>query len=198
MNDFNVEFGHIYSDQEFGKEQIQSIQRAKKVLQDLEKRRKSFTTVVLIDEYSPIVSTLEETQFLKEMGNKDLRPDFIAYESNLTAIADKIIESIPKIKLKTESIKGKKVLILITDKKRIGLKDNLGRHTCSMLIAAWILARLGLFDIPIKKYGKSSFPGKKLITILPEKYRETEKKVLEILEVTKYKKEVKKVRYEFF
>ena len=46
MNEFNVEFAHIYADQEFGQEQIKSILKLKKVVQELQKKKKSSRIVI--------------------------------------------------------------------------------------------------------------------------------------------------------
>ncbi len=200
MNDFNIEFAHIYADQEFGEEQIKSISKLKTTIEKLRKKKKSFVTTILIDEYSPIVCTLNEENFLQKVTEQGVSPNFIAYESKLSDIAENIISFIPKNLLSTQKFKNKKSLLLVTKDRKIGLKDSFGRHTCSLLIAAWILVRFGLYEIPsIQKLSKNKqLPAKHLITILPKKYEETEQKVFDILEVTKYKNFLKKINYKFY
>jgi hypothetical protein len=199
MNDFNIEFAHIYSDQDFGTEQAKSVTRLKKVIKELKRDGKSFVTVVLIDEYSPAVSTLDEKTFLEEMKKKGVSPDFVAYESNLCDLAENIIGLILKDKVVTHKFRDKEVLILLKDGRKIGLKDSSGKYSCSLLISAWILARFGVYKVQsLKNISTKEFSSDNLITILPKKYKETEKKVLDILAETKHKDLIDKIKYEFF
>ena len=199
MNEFNVEFAHIYADQEFGQEQIKSILKLKKVVQELQKKKKSFSSVVLIDEYSPPVCTLDEKYFLNKILEHNLSPDFIVYESQPCKVAETVIKLLPKNSLQMQKFNNKKVLLLVTKGKKIGLKDNFGKYTCSLLIAAWILVRFGVLQLSsLKKLKNKELSANRLITILPQKYKETEQKVLEILAVTKYKYLIKNIKYEFF
>ncbi len=199
MNDFNIEFAHIYADQEFGKEQVNSISKLKIIEKELEENKKSFVAGVLIDDYSPIVCTLDENDFLEKIKKSGVSPDFIAHESELSGIADSVISSIPENLLETQKFQDKEVLLLIKDGKRIGLKDGSGKHTCSVLIAAWTLVRFGRYELDsMKKFSSKEFKANQLITILPTKYEETEQKVIDILEVTKYQDLIKNIRYEFF
>ena len=58
---------------------------------------------------------------------------------------------------------------------------------------------LKLINVPsLKKFSNENFAAQQLITILPEKYKETEEKVLDIIRVTKYKDLLKNIKYEFF
>lgn len=199
MADFNIEFGHIYADKKFGDEQVKSILRLKGVIKELSKKEKSFVTVVLIDEYSPMKNTLKDVNFLNSVEEEGINPDFVAYESALSNIAEEVISMISKDLLKEQKFGEKGVLLLSLKNNNIGLKDSQGKYSCSLLIAAWILARFGILKVPsLKKFSNKDFAANKLITILPKKYEETEEKVLDILRVTKYKDLLKNIRYEFF
>lgn len=199
MVDYNVEFAHIYADKEFGDEQRKSIDLLKLVIKDLQKKNKSFVTCILIDEISPEKITLNESDFLKKTLSYKIPLDFVAYESKLSSIADKIIKELPKELLHKESFNDKEVLLLIKDNLKIGLKDYPGKHSCSLLIAAWILCRLGYYKAPnLKNLTGNSFNANKLITILPKRYRKTEDKVLNILKITKYNHILKNLEYKFF
>ena len=199
MVDYNIEFAHIYADKEFGDEQRKSINFLKKTIENLKRKNKSFVTCILIDEINPKEITLNESEFLKKVLSFEIPLDFIAYESKLSSIADKIIKELPKEFLHKESFNNKQVLLLVKDNLKIGLKDYPGKHSCSLLIVAWILCRLGYYKVPsLKNLNENSFNANKLITILPKKYRKTEDKVLDILRSTKYSRVLKNLEYKFF
>ena len=75
------------------------------------------------------------------------------------------------------------------------------RHTCALLSASWSLSRLGIYTVPtgvIRNLTKKEFVAEKLITILPEKYREVENKVLEIIKSSKFKGALNRIEYKYF
>lgn len=96
------------------------------------------------------------------------------------------------------------VLILEENKQKIGLKESSGfmyRHTCALLSASWSLSRLGIYTVPekaVKNLTEKKFVARKLITILPEKYREVENKVIEIIKSTKFKDTLNNIEYKYF
>jgi len=196
MNDYNIEFAHIYADQTFGKEQIKSVKLLKNIIKKLVNEGKSFSTVILIDEFSPENNTLNEVEFLDKIRKNNVSIDFLAHESGLSEKLTKLLNGIDKKKLQTEGN-----TIFISDKgKRIGLRIK-GRVTCSALMAIWTLSRLGIESLSnktIKPLTNKKFQGRKLITILPKKYRETENKVLTILKNTKHRGITNKLEYVFF
>ncbi len=195
VNDYNIEFAHIYADKEFGKEQEKSIEILKKITEDLTSRDKTFVTCILIDEFSPKEKTLDEDEFLGEIIERGAKIGFIYYESNLQDNAKKLIKLIDKSRLKVEKFSGKDVIILDS---KIGLTDKEGKPTCSLLIATWILGRLGVHKLDLKDSTRKLFEAKKVITILPEKYKTSEAKALEIIKATKFKDQVKNIHYKFF
>ena len=81
--DYNIEFAHIYADEEFGEEQAKSIDIVKTVISNLKKSNKSFVTSVLIDEFHPVVFKLNENEMVEEFRKYDVEVDFIGYESKL-------------------------------------------------------------------------------------------------------------------
>lgn len=206
MVDYNVEFAHIYANEKFGSEQIHSIEILKEVLQKLKKENKTFVTCILIDEFNPSVSYLDDKRFLKEVKKFGVPVDFIGYESKVVTIGDKLLKELPKSKLKLEHFHNpqKDVLLLQEGGQKIGLREHydiMYRHTCALLSAAWTLCRLGKYQIPrgsVKALARKDFKAKKVITILPEKYREGEMKVLEIIGSTKFKARVSDIEYRFF
>lgn len=204
--DYNIEFAHIYADEEFGEEQLKSMEILKKIILKLKKAGKTVVISILIDEFHPVVFKLDENKIIEEFKKHGIKVDFIGYESKLGIIADKIVKELPKSKLKLEHFHKpeKKVLMLEENNKNIGLKEEfkfMSRHTCALSSCSWSLCRLGVFKIPpdaIRNLTKTCFEANKIITILPEKYRAVENRVIEIINTTKYKKAVKNMEYDFF
>lgn len=199
MNHFNIEFAHIYADQKFSREHIKSLSLSKKIVEELNHKKRSFVTTILIDDYNPVVETLNENDFLGKIKEQEIYPDFLAYESKLSEIADELIKVFPKRLLKKQRFKDKEVLLLEIENKVVGLKNGVRKHTCSLLIAAWILTRFGVYEFPsLKRFSGKEFKADQLITILPDKYKETEERVLRLLAATPHKHFLNKMRYEFF
>ncbi len=204
--DYNIEFAHIYADEQFGDEQIRSIKVLKKVISNLNKNNKSFVISVLIDEFHPVVFKLNENEMIKEFLKYNVAVDFIGYESKLGVVADEIINYLPKSMLKLEHFNKpeKEALVLENHNSKIGLREEFEfayRHTCALLSASWSMCRLGIQKIPqdaVRSLSNKTFEAHKVITILPEKYRAVEDKVIEIIKSTKFKSATKDIEYEFF
>lgn len=204
--DYNIEFAHIYADEQFGNEQIKSIEILKKVISNLNTANKSFVISVLIDEFHPVVFKLNEAEMVEEFLKYDIAVDFIGYESKLGVVADEIIDYLPKSMLKLEYFNNpeKEALVLQNHNGKIGLKEEFefaSRHTCALLSASWSMCRLGILKIPqdaIRNLNNKTFEAHKVITILPEKYHAVEDKVIEIIKSTKFNNVVQDMEYEFF
>lgn len=176
--DYNIEYSHIYTDEDFGFEQRKSIKILKNVTERLKRAKKSYVLTVLIDEYNPAESTLSIKNFLGYLGRFKARPDFVCFESQLVSSYKLLLEKmVPSLR--------KEYVKYIEKHKKI---------PCSLLIAVWHLKRLGLIrthkeelnylnEKPVK-----NFIAKKIITILPQKYREVELRGLEIIASTHFKK----------
>ena len=180
MVDYNIEFAHIYGNGEFNEEHIKSVKIARELIEKLKKENKSFVACILIDEFHA-EKILNEEEIVNKAKDYGVYVDFIAYESKLGPIASKIIS---EVKIKTSS-----------------LKNNNGDHSCALLASSWHLARLGKHKLPenaIKKINNKPFEAKKIITILPKKYKPVEEKALNIIKLTKYKNSGKKIKYIFF
>jgi hypothetical protein len=199
MQDYNIEFAHIYADKKFGEEQQKSIEILKKTLKKL--KNNSIVTCILIDEISPEKNSLNFEMFKQKILSFNVPLDYVAYESTLSTVAEWIMGQIPAAHLKTEKFGKKEVILLVNHNVKIGLKEKSGKYSCSLLIAAWILCRLGLCksNTPVMdKLSQKPFEAKELITILPEKYRKTEHKVWEILKISNFKDSLDKLEYIFF
>lgn len=196
MVDYNIEFAHIYADDKFGDEQIKSIKLLNRLVKDLKLRKKSYSTVILIDEFSPKEKMLNEKKFIDLVKEYNAEIDFIGYESKLTLLFNDLEKIIDKSKLTSEG----NSLFLLEGKNKIALQRN-GKPTCSALIAVWVLYRFGIFNTPnklLKNLGNKEFIGRRIITILPEKYRDTEDKVLKIIKNSKHKGILNSMEYKFF
>jgi hypothetical protein len=173
--DYNIEYAHIYADKSFGNEQIKSVEKLKKVTTELDKKKKSYVSVVLIDDYNPEKCSLDNKKFLERLGNLGPKPDFVGFESRLYPDKDFILKEM-------SSKKRREYENYIEKSKKI---------PCSLFIAIWYLKRLGFIKtrneelIPLNKKNKP-FVAKNIITILPEEYRDVEKKGLKIIESTRF------------
>lgn len=204
--DYNLEFAHIYADEQFGPEQAKGMACANEVMTRLSAAGKTFVTSVLIDEFNPATNILDENDFVVKFKVNNTPVDFIGYESRFTVVADTIIRELPTsmLTLKHFNHPDRSVLMLQDGPLKIGLeekKPNL-KHTCAILSAAWTLCRLGVYPMPeggLKILNpRQKFVARKTITILPEKYRSGEERVLEIIKNLPYADRLPDIEYEFF
>lgn len=187
MIEYNIEFAHIYSDKKFGKEQEKSIKILKKKIIKFLKKDKTYSTCVLIDEYNPEKNTLTIDVLLNELDKKNVYPHFIGLESKLASKKDFLLEHISNKKLRREYEKY----------------INKNNHVpCSFLVAVWYLYRLGHLDLHRGIHRcydhRNGFQAKKLVNILAKKYKESEKKAMEIIKNTKFSHCIKNIKTVFY
>jgi len=186
--DYNIEYSHIYTDEEFGFKQRKSIEILKNIIERLKREKKSYVLTVLIDEYNPIKSTLNIKNFFDYLGKFKAKPDFICFESRL----------VPSYKLLLQK------MVPSLSKEYVKYIEKHKKIPCSLLIAIWYLKRLGLIktrkeelnyldENPVK-----NFIAKKIITILPQRYREVEIRVLEIIASTNFKRRLSDISNIYF
>src|SRR3989344_1890712 len=171
MTKYNIEFAHIYADKNFGDEQERSINVLKSLIKELEFQKSEFVTCILIDEVSPEKITLDEKEFINNVLKYNVPIDFLAYESKLAPVAEELIKEIPKEDINKERFNDREVILLRKGKDKIGLKESSGKYSCSLLIAAWVLCRLGVYKLPdsaVKSRTLKEFIADKIITVLPE------------------------------
>lgn len=184
--DYNIEYAHIYSDQDFGEEQVESIKIAKEIIALLNKLNKSYVLSVLIDEYHPIKPKNNIYDFLELLDKNGLKPDYIALESKMVKDSLIVFNEIQNSKLKNGY------------RKYLERKQ---KSPCSLLTAVWYLKRLGEIKISENDFiykNKRPFAAEKLITILPQKYKETEKKALDIIISSSYNYHIRDIINLFF
>ena len=186
---YNIEYAHIYTNEQFNREHLEASWVLNYTIKNLNKKNKSYSTVVLIDNYNPNEHILDENTFLYQLKQNNASPDFVAYEAQLVPLYEKVLNSIHK-KSKRRSI-GQ----YVKTREKI---------PCSFLIVVWDLLRLGLIQNGIIYYkngnGKNTkvFIGEKIITILPERFRPVEERAKEIILNSDYTEALKKIEHIYF
>lgn len=179
MKDVSIEYAHIYSNSEIGKEHQTAISSLEKVKDRLDGAAETYSLVVLADDYSFPDPTFDYGAYSKWLAERGFKPDFIYRESQLIPLCDEVIKLVGKQKLKS------KLVSYIQAKKK---------YPCSLFIAAWYLLRLGVvkhaaFD--------ESISARRLINILPESFKPFEEDALNIIGATQHGKLVKQISYEY-
>lgn len=175
--DINIEYAHIYSNENYNREHFEAGWIANQTLLKLTESGLVVSTVILVDEYNPSEHILDINGFVGKMKDSALAPDFIAYESKLIIHSDDFLESIQNPRWKN-SLKN-------------GIRSS-GRTPCSVLAAIWYLVRLGIYnsdnDIqPINGSKIDSFPANKIITILPQRYMSVEQRAMDYIKNSTYR-----------
>lgn len=188
--DYNIEFAHIYTNESFSSEQERGVILTLKKEKELEKQKYKVASGVLIDDYSPAERLLEIPDYLKKLEQAGRAPDFAGLEGSLTGFKNTLLDLVEKKSIKKEYVR-------YIDKKN-------GKIPCSFLIVVWYLLRLGLLDpsgdgnFLIKGSPNANFAARRLINILPERFRAVEERAKELLLATNYKSYVDNIEYIFF
>jgi len=184
--DYNIEYAHIYSDEVFNDEHIESLNVLELILRILKNDNKSYNLNLLVDEYHPEIKSLDIDDFLNKLKFRGYYPDFLYLESYLHE----------DIKLFLDNISSDKV---INDYNRYFAKH--GKSPCSYLVASWYLKRLGLLPIAKLKIFSADhkpFIGNKLINILDRKYKDNEDKALELINNSKFSGYLDNIIYYYY
>lgn len=179
MKDLSVEYAHIYTNSDISEEQRFSLEILSKTKNELKKKDKSFSFVVLVDDYSFPDPTFDYASFVTWLSKEGYKPDFIFRESQLIPVCDEVIRNV-----KDEKIKNQLVEYIKTKK-----------YPCSLFIAAWYLVRLGNIKHPLFK---DEIIAKEILNILPESFKPFEEKALEIIANTSFAGQERKIKYEYF
>lgn len=171
-SDYNIEFAHIYVNENFASEHCQASRIVKEKVREIRQHDKSYVLTVLIDDYNPSDYILNVKKFLEELRKLGTEPDYAVYESKLVSYKDQILNKMNG-KIKNQYLKY--------------IRDH-GKCPCSFLIAIWHLLRLGFLDPKsiVDSLENRPFVAQKIITILPQRYTEIEKKALEIIKSTEF------------
>lgn len=141
-SDYNIEFGHIYANQEFGEEQIKSIKILQKLLEDIKSKGQVFVTSVLVDELHAGGVNFNKDKLLKEINSYGIFPDFFGLESKLLSVSSQLIPKIPKKLLSVKYFNSKNVLLLNGVQDDIGLISNYDKGGGGIAVLCW--RRLGI------------------------------------------------------
>jgi len=185
--DYSIEYAHIYTDQQFGLEQQKSIQQLDSLIKKLKAQNKKYSLTVLIDDYNPEKNNLDQEKFIKQLKIHGAKPHFFGFESQMAQDAPQLLE---ELDAKTR----REYRTYIKKRQKV---------PCSLLAAVWYLKRLGLIktrqkEIIILDKRRKYLVAKKIISILPKKYRAIEKKALEIIQKTRFQKYAPNISHVFF
>jgi len=172
--DYNIEYAHIYSDEVFGQEHIESLNILELILRIIRNDNKTHNLNLLIDEYHPEAGDLDIDDFLNKLKYRGYNPHFLYLESALHNDIELLLSN-------------------LTSKKHINdyhkYYEKNGKSPCSYLVAVWYLKRLGIFPTNDHKElsdEKIHFSGHKIVNILDRKYKKGEDKALELIKNSKY------------
>jgi hypothetical protein len=208
LNDVHIEFSHIYGDQAFGIEQIQSIVIMNEMVKELRQEGKKVVTSILIDDYHAKYQLWSNSdELMKQVRKHGETPDIIALESAFVNIANEIISQIPASFKRIESFrKEKKSVLFFNDGiRKFALKDiyqDRERHKCVMLSCAWLFCKLGLVNFPEGSLQTtrevSAFQSHGVISILDKRYEKVEQNVGKLLSVLVEEKNTDRVQYIYY
>lgn len=184
--DYNIEYAHIYSDEVFNQEHIESLNVLALILRILKNDNKNYNLNLLIDEYHPETKDLDVEDFLSKLKFRGYYPDYLHMESALHDEVDTLLVNLTNEKHQR-------------DYQRYFEKN--GKSPCSYLVAVWYLKRLGVFpDNNIKKLTDEDKPfhGHKIINILDKKYKPNEDKALELIKNSNFSQYLDNIIYYYY
>src|SRR5690349_3252927 len=95
---FSVEFSHIYTNEAFSEEHKQSINKLKLYLPKI--KDEEYQTCVFIDNYNSTEDLLDVQDFLKRLGDLGVRPDYYAYEADMSKYSEELLGLIKNNRLR--------------------------------------------------------------------------------------------------
>lgn len=188
MEKVDIEFAHIYTDEQYSMEQEISIELLNNLLLLKADSYRLPRLCILIDDYNPLTHELNIDEFIGRVESKiKSRIDVVALESKLVGPVNELIENLKP---------GEKVKVSEYIKKK-------GKYPCSLLSACWYLIRLGvirpvdnLFFLRNEPVNFSSTT--KIINLLPMKYKKTEESALDIIKKSNFKEVIPRIESIFY
>jgi hypothetical protein len=183
-----IEYAHIYTNQCFSGEHIESIRRLQQYESSIDRRNVVIRRIILLDDYSPAKAPDKEMTetFLLELAKYDALPDLILAESALVPYCQDVVSMIGDKRLK---------------RRLVRYIESRGKFPCSLFIAAWYLLRLGAFGKPtllcLLGQTEDLFTDR-LMTILPNKFESPETEALEIIKSTESSELLRLIQHQFF
>jgi len=156
MKDISLEYCHIYTDEVFGKQHALALEKGKEIFDQLVKEGKTVSRVIMIDDYNPVETRLDETDFKNQVSRAGMLPDIYVYESQLIHVAHQVLK-------RTEGRVWSQYSRYLT---------KYDKYPCSFLIACWYALRLGIMRdhtlVPAEEVSHQ------IISVLPERFVEVE------------------------
>lgn len=181
----SVEYFHIYTDEEINGRHKRGLDYLKTIEKSWQFK---YDKVILIDNYNPTNHILDSQKVLDYLDQEKMLPDFWAYEGDLIKNAEKLLNNISSNKI------------------RRSYEDYINKnkkYPCSLLTASWYLTRLGRLDyngvIKNVSGNKNAYTAaNKLINILPQDYKEIEKRAFKVIKNSIYKTETDNIQDLFY
>ncbi len=183
---YNIEYAHIYSDEVFNQEHVESLKVLELILRILKNDNKTYSLHLLIDEYHPEDKTLNIDDFLEKLKYRGYSPDYMHLESELHKDLNLFLDSLTNEKH-------------VQDYHRYYEKH--GKSPCSYLIASWYLKRLGVLPMDnVKKMTTEDkpFAANKIINILDKKYKDNEDRALQLIKDSKFSSYIDNIFYYYY
>lgn len=175
----SVEYSHIYTDEQIGIEHQKGIE----LLHELEEKEKDNHEVlkyVLIDDYSPVNSTLDLLSFQNFLREHNAVPTHTVMESELVDPATYMLSLVKNKRLQSSYERY--------------VRKRGGHIPCSLFIAGWYAVRLGIIADDSFQYEPVEFT----YTILPKRYEDIERRGIELIENSDYANLTTKIKHIFF
>lgn len=149
---YSIEYFHIYTDEAVGREHLEGLDHLHRLIGERQLGRAEYRLCVLVDDYSRPDKQFDYVKLLQGLEKRGSRPDYLTREHELTPAADEVLGMVA-------DTRRRRGLLRYIDRKG---------YPCSLLTAAWHLARLGRL-----RYIPSSITAhaERLINILPERFR---------------------------
>ena len=163
---YGIEFFHIYTDEEINASHEASLEYMKQ-LESVWKL--DYHRILFMDNYNPTEHKLGIGDVLGYLEQNDARPDFWAYEGDVTSNADLLLKSLTSAKLQNSYLK---------------YIEKHNKYPCSLLTASWYLTRLGMLPYANVIHGVDGaayVPVSRLINILPQDYKPVEARAMELI-----------------
>jgi hypothetical protein len=140
---------------------------------------------------------------------RGLAPDHVVFEGKLGPVAQEIADALEQrhgLTWMNFRKHGKEVLtFVLPGGQQIGLKTrwSTGREewSCAILSAAWSLCRAGIMEFPknsIVHLTEAPVVGTRIVSVLHEKYRGVEAKVLQLIESAGFQEVTNRLELVFF
>ncbi|MGB0925365.1 MAG: hypothetical protein ACPGTS_01505 [Minisyncoccia bacterium] len=177
MNDYSIEYAHIYTHQNIDLEHEFSTNILKEVFAELSGKK---SLVVMVDDYSFPDPGFQYDKLEIYISKKGFSPDLVIRESQLISACDVVLSKILDRKM------HKQITSYIISNKK---------YPCSLFIATWYLLRLGRIE---SVFFDTNNSAKKLVNILPKSFAPFEDRALDIIRNTEFKEDISNIENRYF